>query len=299
MGGLSVIAAAVGVTLFVQSGHTPAGYGDYGGPGLQSISHVVRAIVGALIASRRPSNPVGWLLCASGLAASLGLNGFGYGYAYYSLEGPAGPLPAANWAAWFVAWLLPTGIWATSLAFQLFPPGRPVSRRWRTMVWLTIGVALLAALVEAVRPGPIDNFPAVQNPLGLPGAAGGLLSAFHGVPGLGPLALLLAVPPLLARFWQARGVERQQLKWVVYTGTLVPVYFAMLVMLTLMWPALETPTHPAAVLLWGFGWNVAAIATLSVSVGIAILRYRLFDIDLIIRRTLIYGVLTVGLALAY
>jgi hypothetical protein len=301
---LSFALAAAGVVLFFQSGHTitePST--DHGGIPLLTVDTLVGSVIGALIAARRPSNPIGWLTLFGSMTEAGGLNGLGYGYAYDAIEGPVGPLPAAAWLAWFSTASENPGLIAAILAFLLFPTGRPPSRGWWPIVCLTVGLGALISLAVALQPGPLANFPAINNPISLPGGAGELATAVsellyrHGVP---PMLLAVAAAALLTRFFRARGVERQQLKWVVYAVTLFPVVFGIMLIFTRLFP--EPPSEPLAaqILTWvgmvAFGLPRSFI---SISVGIAILRHRLFDMDLIIHRTLVYGGLTAVLAALY
>jgi hypothetical protein len=247
------------------------------------------ATVGALVAVRLPRNPIGWLFLA--LGALLGLVFLASGYADYTLLAEPGAWPAGEWAVWLLSWsfLVPL-VTAPTLLFLLFPTGRAQSRRWAALVWVTLGAAALATAGVALRPGPIDYDPPVPNPAGLGGAAGdvaGVAADAGTVVAL--LALVLAAAGLVVRLRRARGDERVQLKWFAYSATLVAVAFPV---------AAGGPSEglPADLL-----WLCALLAFLSVplATGIAILRHRLFDIDLVIRRTLVYAALTMTLAGAY
>jgi hypothetical protein len=164
------------------------------------------------------------------------------------------------------------------------------------------GLGSVINLAVSLRPGPLANFAAIDNPLGLSGAAGDFavgLSELY-VRGVLPMLFLLAAASLLVRFRTAAGVERQQLKWVAYAVTFFPIFFVTMLVITRAWSA--QASDPFAVQLWESlsAWLFAlAVAGLPLSVGIAVLRYRLYEIDLIIRRTLIYGVLTALLAMLY
>jgi hypothetical protein len=299
--GVSVMAGVAGVLLLQQSGHTPHVAADVGQNPFDIAYSLAFSGVGALIASQRPGNPVGWLLCFIGCTASLGMGGFGYGYAYDSVEGPVGPLPGAAWVAWSSVVTQSVGPFLGSVAFILFPTGRPASERWRTMAWLTLGLGVLSGLLAATQPESLLSFPEIQNPLGIPGDspfAGAAASLSGWADALQPIALVIGAAALLTRFRHARGQQRQQLKWVVYALTIVPAYFALLIAGTFL-TFMSAPDWLGAIV--GGGWAIwpLFVAALPVSVGVAILRYRLFDIDLIIRRTLIYGVMTAVLAAVY
>jgi len=231
------------------------------------------ATVGALVASRRPRNAVGWLLCTVGLATAV--EAFTDTYRHYA---EAMDLAGAK-AADFLYGINP-GVLLAIFVLLVFPDGRLPSRRWRPLVWL-VGAAVVIYVVDAaLEPGGAD-------PLGveLPSNVYWRLV----VVGIGLLivGILGAVASVALRLWRARGQERQQLKWLVYATSVVVVGILGAVSLPL-------PLGDVfyGVMLYGF-------AGIPVAVGVAILRYRLYDIDRIINRTLVYGSLTLMLALVY
>jgi len=249
------------------------------------------ATVGALVASRRPGNTVGWIFCALGLFGSLAAAS--EGYAVYALATRPGSLPGGEAMVWLSGLLGgPITFALFALVLLLFPDGQPLSRRWRPFVWLNlIAVALIFAF--AFKPGPIENsLLDVVNPFGMEGA-GTLLDAL-GIAGI-LLALGAAVVgavSLVLRLRRSRGDERQQLKWFASAGAVCCAAFA---------------TGP---LLWslppssGLGWIwpilfLSATSTIPAATGIAMLKYRLYDIDLVINKTLVYGSLTATLVLVY
>jgi hypothetical protein len=246
---------------------------------------------GALIVARQPGNPIGWILSAIGLTALLA--SVGDGYLLYTLRTDPGSLPSGDIAAWVVGWLSgPPVIAFVAFIFLVFPGGGLVSRRWRPFVWLgLLGLVLVFAL--SLLPGEIETLSsvAVENPLGIAGAE----SALEIIGAAGFALIVLAtgggVASLVVRFRTARGDERQQLKWFAFAATLFLLAF---VSGPVIWniSALEsTPLWPIVFLL--------AIGTLPLATGVAILRYRLYDIDVVINRTLVYGSLTALLAGAY
>jgi hypothetical protein len=176
-----------------------------------------------------------------------------------------------------------------TLLLVLFPDGRLPSRRWRPFVWLVVITALVAVFARAFSPGPLEGFPGTPNPLGIE-ALGGLLPMIEStweVVGL-VLVVVVATASLFVRVRRASGVERQQVKWLLYAATLLS--FAGLLSL-IVGPI-------------GTGWVGLVLITVGflsvpVAIGIAILRYHLYDIDIIINRTLVYATLTGTLALVY
>lgn len=248
---------------------------------------VIDVTVGAIIASRRPENPVGWLLCLSGVA--VGTSSFTSEYAIYALLAQPKSLPAGEALAWIASWLLPIMIGLQVFYLLLFPTGRLPSRRWRWLVWLTAAVVLVGVISSAFSSGPVDGLGPIRNPLGLEGFSG-VYEAVRSI--MFPLLYAAVASSLFVRLRRAIGVERQQLKWLAYAAAALAIG----VILFLITEAIDTQ-------LW-FEWAgeaifIAAGAAIPISIGIAILRYRLYDIDLLINRTLVYGSLTATLAMLY
>jgi hypothetical protein len=242
------------------------------------------ATVGALVASRRPRNPIGWLLLAAGVSYVVG--GVTVTAAQHGEPGAWTTL-----AAWVGAWVWMAGVGPVgTFGLLLFPTGRLPSRRWRPVAWLAGGglAALLIGL--AIAPGRFSDT-AIDNPLGLDAmpALPGVLTAVGGAALV--LALIGSLASLRARYRAGRADERQQLKWLLYAGALVLAGVVVSV-------PVETLGGDTAVNVSNAITSVT-IATLPVAMGIAILRHRLYDVDLVIRRTLVYGVLTATLAGAY
>jgi hypothetical protein len=253
---------------------------------------VAFATVGALVASRRPENPIGWILCAVGLSNLLWA--FASKYAIYALITREGSLPGAEVTAWLgMGWIatLGWGLMATFLPL-LFPTGKLVSPRWRPVAWLTAIVLALAIVAQAIAPGPMtEEIPAITNPIGIESAAV-IIPVVESV-GMTLLmaAVLASVASLVVRFRRSSGDERQQLKWFAYSAALLAISILLGLMSDFM-PVLEFGPYGSA--LQAFG-----VSSIPIAVAIAILRYRLYEIDLLINRTLVYGSLTATLALVY
>jgi len=244
--------------------------------------------VGALIASRRPENPIGWTLCAVSLVIGVGI--FAEGYAAYALHASSATLPGVPYAAWLSSWTGgPAALLAAAFLFLLFPDGRLPSRRWRLVAWTAAIGSPLSALGRAFKAGPLEAHRSIDNPVGIGGALGGVLEVVSTV---GTAALIVSVLAsgisMLLRLRRARGVERQQLKWFVYAAALMVGGFAASVVFS---------SDPVNSIAWFSG--ILGFMFLPAAIGIAILRYRLYDIDRIISRTLVYGSLTLLLAAAY
>jgi hypothetical protein len=245
------------------------------------------SVVGALIASHRPENPIGWLFLAAALF--YGIEIAGEEYAIYALFTNSGSLPLGAELAWLTEWIWAPGF-GIILVFLplLFPDGHPPSRRWRGVGWLGgLSIGLICVLTSIVL-WP-ERGPALLQLGGFGGEVEEWRSAVsEWVLRLGGPMLLLAglgaVISLFVRFRRARGDVRQQIKW-----------FASAAALTLAWIIVAEQQSGEIVALSG----LLVIASIPVATGIAILRYRLYDIDLIINRTLVYGSLTVTLVALY
>jgi hypothetical protein len=243
---------------------------------------------GAIIASRRPDNPIGWLFCAAGLG--YGLQALAEEYRIYALLTTAGAAPLGLQAAWLSSWLWValSGL-ATVYVFLLFPDGRLPSPRWRPVAWLAGAGLVVASASFAFSPGPLNEFPIVANPIGLKRGAAVLDQAASVGMLVFALTTLAGGASLLLRLRRARGEERQQLKWFVYAAALSALAIGVAIGLVLV-------GRPSEVAL---AFSVLALAGLPVAIGIAILRYRLYEIDRLINRTVVYGLLTAVLGLGY
>src|SRR5829696_8252252 len=254
-----------------------------------TLTAVFYPTVGALVASRRPENPVGWLLCLYGLAISISY--FCAEYAIYALLAEPNSLPAGEAMAWIVSWVLPIIIGLSAFLYLLFPTGRLPSRRWRWVAWLT-GVLVLAGVISsAFSSGALMGvLGPIRNPLGVEGFTSIYTALLYIIYTVALGAVVLSV---FMRLRHALGVERQPIKWFAYAaaGSVIAGGVAYLIPIVV-----DTP-------LWfermGFALNIAFIPAIPIAIGIAILRYRLYDIDILINRTLVYGSLTLMLALEY
>jgi MFS family permease len=250
-------------------------------------------MVGALIASRRPKNPIGWIFCGMGLA--LVVAGFFGNYAQYSLVVEPGALPWAETAAWVGNWIWLVALSPLGLFLLLFPDGRPPSPRWRAVAWVLVAALVCWAVSQAFAPGPMVNagYESIDNPYRIE-ALGGLLEVVGIVSGfLVLVAVLASAFSIVVRFLRSRGDERRQIKWVAYAGALV----ALVIVVQL---ALETALPETDLLVEVLNLSfVVVLATVPIAAGVAILKYRLYEIDAIINRTLVYGLLTLSLVLVY
>ena len=228
---ISLLLSTLGMVFLVLSASTPTPPG-FGFRGIDVIFAVTFSTVGAVIASRRPHNPVGWLFLATGL--EFAVVGFAYEYAVYAVLTRPGWLLGSE-AAWVLNWIWPLGLAALAWVILLFPDGRLLSPRWRPAVWVAgIGSALAAAGL-ALSPGPLDEFEVVRNPFGLEDAdvVVGLLTPV-GMAGWG-LSLLAAGASLVVRLRRAQGEQRQQLKWLAYAAALAATTQAVNLVTFLLW----------------------------------------------------------------
>ena len=251
--------------------------------------------VGAFVASRRPHNPIGWILCGIGLLNIV--QGFASAYGDYTLVARPGSLPGGEYMAWISNWLGEPGIFlAAAFLFLLFPDGHLPSRRWRFVAWMAIFGSVVLAIGGALHPHPPYSLPNVDNPVGIEGDIAGLLpaqrlweilSAAGGT--LLMVSCLASVASLILRLHRARGDERQQLKWFAYAATLMVGG----VVASFVFSFSELANEVA----WMAGF--VGFLLLPGFIGIAILKYRLYDIDLVINRTLVYAALTAAVLALY
>jgi hypothetical protein len=249
------------------------------------------ASVGALIASRRQSNPIGWLSLVVALAFALATCAF----AYTELGTDGTVLAGAAYAAWLATsgWLVGLVVPATFILL-LFPNGRLVGGRWRAVV-IAASAGLVGALVnQSLTPGILGGTRRTfENPFGVPALEPllGVIGAFAVVSILVSTAASIAA--LLVRFRRGTEVERRQIKWLLYAGAFPPLAWVAGLILEMILGSSESVTNVTNTLL------SVAVAAIPIAIGIAILKHRLYDIDLIINRTLVYGALTALLALTY
>jgi hypothetical protein len=249
------------------------------------------ALVGALVASRQPANAAGWLLLVA--AVALGMD------AFTSVYLTRASLPGTALVAWLNSWMYFVWLYLPALFLTLvFPTGRLLSRRWRVVVWLGVSAVAANIVGTAFAPGVLDinaERP-IRNPLGIGGPVGDALPwLFHVGDVLAAGTVVLGGLSLVLRLRRSRGRERQQVKWFAYVGILALVPFSILVLVSLV-AGDDSPQW--IVIAW---WSLVALILvgLPLAIGIAILRHQLYDIDLVINRTLVYGALTLTLGASY
>jgi hypothetical protein len=248
-------------------------------------------LVGALIASRRPENPIGWICLAAGL--------FWMSIVVESSITGSEPYPVIIDALTLWTWVPPVGLLAIYMIL-LFPDGRLPSRRWRPLAWLSGAVMVLASVAVTLTPGPLPDHPRVHNPLGLEGYPI-VTQALTGSVVLLPICILASATSLVWRYRHSGGEVRQQIKWVVFAASLVGMAYAVTLVSGLFLTPETFTTGQEAPLWLAFLQDAVLIsyAGVPIAVGFAVLRYRLYDIDVLINRTLVYGSLTTMLVAVY
>src|SRR5215470_14576737 len=233
-------------------------------------------VVGFVLASRRPGNCVGWLLLVGSVA--LGLGGFASAYALHALVADPGSLPAGRAAAWLSSWIWVIAIAVLAFVFMLFPSGRLRSRQWRPAAWFVGGAFTFTGVVLLVHASGVWS-----DPFGPAGRSGSpLLLAAMLI--LVIAALVVSVVAVVVRFARSAGEERLQLKWFAAAAVLVVATFI---------PSMVTNSVVASVLS-----NVAFLC-LWVAIGVAVLKYRLYEIDVVISKAVLYGALAVFITAVY
>ena len=247
------------------------------------VTLLIFSVVGAIIASRQPRNTIGWLFCGVGMAVSL--NSFAGDYAEFWLTSGFGMNSLGKTAAWFSSWLWILLVSSPIFLLLLFPDGRLPSPRWRPVAWCAaLGITGFTASL-ALGAGPLEDFPQIVNPYSVDSPIVGIVGVAAGVVAIG--SMVASAISLIVRLRRAEGEQRQQVKWLAYGGAMV----------------VGTILVGGVITIWSVNVSIVvmnvALLGLPVFTGIAIVKHRLFDIDVVINRTLVYGFLTATLALIY
>jgi hypothetical protein len=272
---------------------TAGGWGGGGSPALAAISIALFSfsIVGALVASRHPGNAIGWILLV--VAFLWALDSTLEGYAMYGLRLHPGSVPAPEYADALDDWL-----WITSIGtmgtflFLLFPDGRMLGRTWRIVGWIAAGALAVTVVARTFAPGPLtDSAVPARNPLGIAG-----LHALSTLAAVSLTVFLCCIPAsaigLIARYRRSHGAARMQMKWLASATAAIVLFYAVIVSISGSGPA---PTWLQVLQ----DATVLSFCLIPIAIGAAVLRYRLYDIDVIVRRTVAYAVLIGGLAALY
>ncbi len=300
LAGLSVAMSAASVALYIAAGSVqpPSSWGTGGDSGvlIRLLPFLAFPLVGALIASRRPKNPIGWICLAVGIIWMVILISTSYGVYGLVVRPGSVPFPAAIGSLQEWMWVPAVGLFGIYLIL-LFPDGRLPSRRWRPLAWLSGGVIILVSAGTVLSPGPMDGLPGIRNPFGLekyPWVADATLSLTL----LLPLCMLASAVSLVLRFLRSRGEEREQIKWLAFAASILGLGFSSYVI-----PGNILPDDAGGVdRLWENLLEDAvtsSFAGIPVAIGFAVLKYRLYAIDVVINRTLVYGSLTATLVAFY
>ena len=244
-----------------------------------SIVGVASVVVGVLVASRRHENPIGWLFLGGALVFSI--RGLAAEYAVYGITTNPGSVPVPLAAAGFSNAIQLVGPVLLFILVPLyFPTGRAVSRRWGLVAWLALGVLPLMIVFQVVFPGEDVYGSDISNPWAVESLRQIWFVYYMGL-------IFASAASLVLRYRRSRGEERQQIKWFTFAAAFIPIWFMT-----------NGPIDRNFPLLFDV-LDAVVIAAVPVAVGIAILRYRLYDIDLIINRTLVYAALTASLIAVY
>src|SRR3954452_7012083 len=261
----------------------------------EAVAFITLAAIGAVVASRHPRNAVGWFMCSTPLLLATG-NLAERAYWSATIADPAAR-SGASVLLWVDNWIwIPALVPALTVIPLLFPTGSPPTPRWRAAAWAAAAGGVAIFLGFAFTPGPLDNYTFVDNPMGAPEA---LKGAFQALTAIGFLvtaaAVVSAAASLVLRFRRSHGVEREQLKWVAVASAIAGVVWGSMATLG---QVLADPGVKGSV---DIGWVMVVLGLLVIAaaVGSAMLRYRLYDIDVVVNRTLVYGALTATLAVAY
>jgi hypothetical protein len=305
LAGLSFAMFAASVVLYalIRSVQEPGGLGagrtvlDL----LVSVPVLAFPFVGALIVSSRPGNLIGWICLVDGLLWTLlGLIDY---YSVYGLDEPGSvPFPAAVAGLSLWLWVPTLGLLVIYLAL-LFPDGRLPSRRWRPVAVFSGAVIASFSVTEGLNPQAELELGGVRNPFGLEGQPW-ISDATNALTVLFLLCILASILSLILRYRRSQGEERQQIKWIAFAASFAGSGFviAMVMALTSFVLAPETRGGTETDPLWFqllFSVVLMSFGGVPIAVGFAVLRHRLYDVDLIINRTLVYGVLTITLVLVY
>ena len=264
---------------------------------LISVPFLAFPIVGALIASRRPHNPIGWICLAVGLLWML-LGLFDY-YGVYGLAKPGTvPFPVVSYALVQWLWLPNVGLLTIYLVL-LFPDGRLPSRRWRPLAWLSGAVIVLLGVVSVLAPGELTELEGVRNPFGLEGAPW-LTDAEIVLLLLFVACILASAVSLILRYRHSGGEMREQIKWIALAGSFVGLLLSIVLGVLIVAEVMRSSGSSTPLWLQGLLFvMVLSLTGVPVAIGFAVLKYRLYDIDLLINRALVYGSLTAMLILVY
>jgi signal transduction histidine kinase len=260
------------------------------GGGSNLIPAVTFAALGGLVASRKPKNPVGWLMLT--IAMGTGLSGLTANLSMRVLLTGVAPVGWVRWPAWASNWISNVSLGALILIFLLFPTGKPLSRRWRWVVRVTVFVVALFTLGTALDPARLEfakQLPRLTNPAGVEALRG-----FNNSPSFFAIMILLVISAvgLLLRLRRSQGDERQQLKWFVFAVGISVGSLVVAIFISFLSPALSST-------LFSLAFNLGFAVAVPLAAALAILRYGLYEIDVVISKTLVYALLAAFFTAVY
>jgi signal transduction histidine kinase len=295
--GTVIVLAVVGSILVVLGWETPQPASLFGPRSNALVLGLTFGVTGSIIAARRPENPIGWLLCAAAVVAAI--QGLAEAYALWALLDQGGRPPLGEWAAWLDEWFWMFGMVTLGTAAALYPDGRWLSRRWRNAMIVGFVLCGLSILAAAFTP-ELVIFEGIDNPVGVTGMTVDEYYRRVGIASIGFLVpVVVGLTSAFVRFRRSRGDEREQLKWLTASvgfaaGTLVVYLIAYLATSGTSVTEIEASRFD-----WVEGLIVLAVLTIPASIAVGVLKYRLYDIDLVITKTVVYGALALSITIVY
>jgi signal transduction histidine kinase len=288
---VSAILSAGAAVFLVLAWDTPMRPNEFGTRGYAIVWSLVIGGVGAVLASRRPKNPIGWIFCILGLLA--GVLAFTSEYARWAIDVRHG-LPAGGaYAAWLVEWIWIPLITGLAIVAAIFPDGRFLTPGWRRAMWAAVAISLVPTALNAVIPR-LTVYAGLDNPVGFGG--GRIRAAAVASTTLMLPVVVVGAAAIVRRFRRSKGDERLQLKWLTLSTTLVAAMFAVYGVLVIIQ---GTVSPDGRGLTWLEDLTILAFLAVPVSVAFGILKYRLYDIDIVINKTVVYGAIAVFITAVY
>jgi len=290
---VSAILSAGAAVFLVLAWDTPMRPNEFGTRGYAIVWSLVIGSVGAVLASRRPKNPIGWIFCILGLLA--GVLAFTSEYARWAIDVRHGlPLPAGGaYAAWLVEWIWIPLITGLAIVAAIFPDGRFLTPGWRRAMWAAVAISLVPTALNAVIPR-LTVYAGLDNPVGFGG--GRIRAAAVASTTLMLPVVVVGAAAIVHRFRRSKGDERLQLKWLTLSTTLVAAMFAVYGVLVIIQ---GTVSPDGRGLTWLEDLTILAFLAVPVSVTFGVLKYRLYDIDIVINKAVVYGAIAVFITAVY
>ena len=288
---VSAILSAGAAVFLVLAWDTPMRPNEFGTRGYAIVWSMVIGGVGAVLASRRPKNPIGWIFCILGVLA--GVLAFTSEYARWAIDFRHG-LPAGGaYAAWLVEWIWIPLITGLAIVAAIFPEGRFLTPGWRRAMWAAVAISLVPTALNAVIPR-LTVYAGLDNPVGFGG--GRIRAAAVASTTLMLPVVVVGAAAIVRRFRRSKGDERLQLKWLTLSTTLVAAMFAVYGVLVIIQ---GTVSPNGRGLTWLEDLTILAFLAVPVSVAFGVLKYRLYDIDIVINKAVVYGAIAVFITAVY